>query len=130
VLRAQVDSATYRANYYDPRGPQDLYFPLPAVPYLKFAAVHDDEARALTLFALNRSLDEELPLRVDAGGFAGLAVERALELCDGDLKALNTAASPDRVKPAPLAGVRATGGTIVATLKPASWNVIRVKLGD
>src|SRR5262249_5102679 len=42
VLRAQIDSPTYAARYFDPRGEQDLYFPLPAVPYLKLAAVHDE----------------------------------------------------------------------------------------
>ena len=29
VLRAQIDSPTYAARYYDPRGAQDLFFPLP-----------------------------------------------------------------------------------------------------
>ena len=28
VLRATVDCPSYDANYYDPRGPQDLYFPV------------------------------------------------------------------------------------------------------
>ena len=35
VLRAQVDSPTYAARYYDPRGAAGTCFPLPAVPYLK-----------------------------------------------------------------------------------------------
>ena len=38
VLRASVDSPTYQANHYDPRGPQDLWFPVTA-PYLKLGAV-------------------------------------------------------------------------------------------
>src|SRR6476661_223495 len=55
VLRAAVNSPTYAANYYDPRGTVDAYYPLPAVPYLKLAAVAG-EAGGLTLFALNRDL--------------------------------------------------------------------------
>src|SRR5215831_9950816 len=47
VLRAQVESPTYAATYYDPRGARDLYFPLPEVPYLKLAAVHDEKSRRL-----------------------------------------------------------------------------------
>src|SRR5215212_4262234 len=39
VLRTQVESEGYSATYYDPRGSQDLHFPMPFVPYLKFAAV-------------------------------------------------------------------------------------------
>ena len=42
VLRTQVESETYSANYYDPRGELDLTFPIPDVPYLKVAAVTDD----------------------------------------------------------------------------------------
>ncbi len=126
VLRAQIKSPTYAASYYDPRGAQELSFPLPEVPYLKLAAVHDEKARALTLFALNRSLTEEMPLHVTAGGFSKLLVEQALQLHDTDLKAANTRSNPDRVMPSPLAGVRAEGNTLTGTLRPASWNVIRV----
>src|SRR6476646_4211175 len=41
VLRARIDALTYAATYRDPRGVQDLQFPLPQVPFLKLAAVHD-----------------------------------------------------------------------------------------
>ncbi|MGQ0579095.1 MAG: arabinosylfuranosidase ArfA [Betaproteobacteria bacterium] len=126
VLHARNNSPTYAAKYLDPRGALELSYPLPEVTYLKFAAVHDEQAGALTLFALNRSLNEAMPLRVHAEGFSGLAVERALQLHDADLKAVNTKAYPDRVKPSTLAGVRAQGDSLTATLLPASWNVIRV----
>ena len=126
VLRTNIDSPTYAANYFDPNGPQDLYFPMPAVPYLKLAAVHDDKAGLLTLFALNRSLTEEMPLRVRAEGFAGLEVTEALQLTDADLKATNTRRDPDRVRPTTLKTVRTSGGVVEAALAPASWNVIRM----
>ena len=128
VLRAEIDSPTYSATYFDPRGKQDLYFPVPEAPYLKLAAVHDERAGALTFFALNRSLTEEMPLRVTAAGFSKPAVERALQLQDADLKAVNTKAQPDRVKPQTLDGVRVENAELLATLAPASWNVIRVKV--
>jgi alpha-N-arabinofuranosidase len=41
-LRLQVECETYAATYYDPRGAQDLYFPIPSVPFLKMAAVADE----------------------------------------------------------------------------------------
>ena len=74
VLRTEIDSPTYAARYNDPHGPIDEHFAIPAAPYLKLSAVHDDKAGTLTLFALNRSLDEAMPLRLDAGGFGKLAV--------------------------------------------------------
>ena len=83
----------------------------------------------LTLFALNRHLTEELPLRVAAGGFAGLAVSDALQLQDRDLKAGNTAGQSERITPRKLDGVRVDAGKVSATLLPASWNVIRLKVG-
>jgi alpha-N-arabinofuranosidase len=128
VLRIETDSPTYETRYFDPRGAIDQYYPLPAVPYLKLAAVHDANAKTLTLFALNRHLREELPLEVKAEGFAALAVEDALTLHDGDLKAVNTKKSPDRIKPSPLKGVAAETGHIRAVLPAASWSVIRLNI--
>ena len=40
VLKCEVDCPTYSAEYYDPRGTTDIYFPIPEVPCLKVAAVH------------------------------------------------------------------------------------------
>jgi alpha-N-arabinofuranosidase len=82
----------------------------------------------LTLFALNRSLTEEMPLRVAAKGFGNLRVEKALQLHHADLKAINSKAAPDKVAPTALSAVRIDGEHVHATLKPASWNVIRVNV--
>jgi len=126
VLRTEINSPTYAARYNDPQGPINDYFDIPAAPYLKLSAVHDDKAGTLTLLALNRSLNEELPLRLSAGGFGKLAVKQSLQLVDSDLKAVNTKAEPERVKPKPLTAVRVDHERIEATLAPASWNVIQV----
>jgi alpha-N-arabinofuranosidase len=126
VLRAHVDSPTYAARYNDTKGKDDEFYTMPAVPYLKLAAVHDDKAGTLTLLALNRSLSEELPLDLLAGGFGNLLVQQALQLCDADPKAMNTREQPDRVVPKPLTAARASGERIEATLQPLSWNVIRL----
>src|SRR5471030_57492 len=126
VLHTEIQSPTYAANYNDPNGPQDVFFLLPAVPYLKLAAVHDDKGGTLTLFALNRSLTEELPLRVQAAGFGKLSVKQALQLHDKDLLAVNTKAQPDRVTPKPLTALKVDGERLEATLAPASWNVIQL----
>ena len=96
------------------------------MPYLKLAAVHDDATGSLTLFALNRHLEEELSLEVTARGFAGLEVEQALALHDADLQAANTRQNPERIKPAPLAGISVERDRLRATLAPASGNVIRL----
>jgi alpha-N-arabinofuranosidase len=126
VLRTQIDSPTYAARYFDPNGPQDLHFPISSVPYLKLAAVKNETEDALTLFALNRSLTEQLPLRVRADGFERLGLKTAIQLCDADLQATNTRERPDRIKPATLDAVHVKGSIVESTLQPASWNVIRL----
>lgn len=127
VLRCEVDSPTYATVYHDPRGAQDLEFPLPAVPYLKSAAVHSETAGMLTLFLLNRSLDEEMDIEISAEGFAGLEVIAASELVNSDIDAVNTSKAPETVKPQALAEVCVRGGKVEARLKPASWSTIRLK---
>jgi alpha-L-arabinofuranosidase len=124
-LRAQIDSPTYAATYFDPRGEQDLHFPLDSVPYLKLAAVADDSC--LTLFALNRHLREEMPLRVSVRDMRGGAVEEAVTLHDADLNAANTRQNPGRIRLIPLADLRVDGHELRTTLPPASWNVVRVR---
>jgi alpha-L-arabinofuranosidase len=87
-----------------------------------------EQANTMTLFALNRNLTEETRLRVSAGGFYILEIDQALQLRDADLQAVNTKAKPDRVQPSALTSVRAEAGGAYATLSPASWNVVRVKV--
>jgi alpha-N-arabinofuranosidase len=121
VLRAKIDSPTYATSYVDRVGTEERRYPL---PYLKLAAV--DRQGGLSLFALNRSLDQEMAVDVTAKGFSSLAVEEALQLCDPDLEAVNTRDDPDRIGPVPLDGVTVEGERLCATLAPASWNLIRL----
>ena len=125
VLKAKVQSETYATRYYDPRGAQDLYFDAPAVPYLKVSAVADNEG-GLTLFLLNRDLNDGVEVTIDARNFGALKVKEAEELHDSDLKAINTKSDPLRVKPKPINGISVSGGKITVSLKAASWNVIKL----
>ncbi len=126
VLRARVESPSYDAVYLDPRGPQDLQFPIKGAPYLKAAAVHHPETGGLALFLLNRHLAEPLRLEVTARGFGRLEVADARQLEDGDLEASNTRQAPERIRPRPLGGVRVEGERIRAELAPASWNLVQL----
>jgi alpha-L-arabinofuranosidase len=126
VLRASIDCPTYAANYFDPRGSTDTYYPIPSAPYLKLAAVHDPKTGALTLFMLNRHLEQSLAVEVALKGFANLKTVAAHALHDQDLTALNTKDNPDRVRPAPLRGVEIGSSGLRATLAPASWNVVQL----
>lgn len=127
VLRARIDSPTYAASCFDPVDAAPLRFALPAVPYLKLAAVEDPARGAVTLFALNRHLDEAMPLEVVLAGFDALQLGEALQLRHRDLDATSTRERPDEVAPMPLTDVAAHAGRVEATLAPVSWNVIRLE---
>ena len=127
VLRANVNSPTYAADYLDPRGTAEAYYPLPAVPYLKLSAVHDTDAGTLTLFALNRHLKDDMSVDFTTKGFAGLTVSKAHQLHDKNLQALNSAQKPDRIQPLPLREITLEKSGLRAKLRSASWNVIQLK---
>jgi alpha-N-arabinofuranosidase len=114
VLRQVVETPTYDAKDW------------PGAPVLTSACVLDEESGGLTIFAVNRSLDEPLALTVDLRAFGALTVAEWLTLRHDDLKAANTAAAPNTVAPAVAQGAAVKDNTLTAELPPASWSVIRL----
>ena len=124
VLRAEIDVATYSAVYLDPVADVAPSFSLPAVPFLKLAAVESFAGDTLTLFALNRDLERPISLDVSLAGFAPMTLADAMQLRHDDLRASNTRECPDAVAPEPLREVGCSGDALAAVLAPASWNTI------
>ena len=125
VLRALVECETYGAAYYSPYDAKDAFYPVPRAAYLKLSAVANGRG-GLALFALNRDLEQEMTVLVNARGFGRLAVAEATVLTDSDLKAANSKSAPDRVKPAKLSGVAVGSETVRIELPPASWSVVHL----
>jgi alpha-N-arabinofuranosidase len=125
VLKCEVDSPGYSANYFDPRGSTDLHFPIPNVPYVKVAAVHSSTEKTLTLFLLNRNIEHEANIEVSADGFSGLMVDRATTLHHTNLEAVNSKDDPAAVQPALLTTVSIADGVRI-NVPAASWNLIRL----
>jgi alpha-N-arabinofuranosidase len=67
-----------------------------------------------------------MTLTVSLGGFGVKALRAARTVHHRDLNAANTRDSPDTVRPVALEGVTKSGETLLATLPPASWNIIRL----
>jgi alpha-N-arabinofuranosidase len=110
----------------EPAGPTYEVEEEGAVPALEATAVHDANADALTVFAVNRS-PETLSLEAHLRDLDGLGVVEHLVLADDDLAAANTAEAPDRVAPRANEGARVGGdGVLRADLPPRSWNVVRL----
>ncbi|MER5602551.1 alpha-N-arabinofuranosidase [Streptomyces sp. NPDC002265] len=113
VLDVRVDSPTYETKRY---GEADL---------LHATAVRADDG-TVTVFAVNRSRTEPMPLEVALGGMELTEVLEHSVLADADPDARNTLDDSDRVVPHPVEGTVLTDGTLTAVLEPLSWNVIRL----
>ena len=117
VLRPAISSPTYTADAGD-------------VPVLDAAVVLGEDARALTVFAVNRELDGPLTLTADLRGFTeAYRLTEAVTLTDADLHAHNSAAAPFRVAPRANPEVTIADGRLSARLPAQSWNMIRLTAG-
>lgn len=97
------------------------------VPYLEAISVYDEEQGLVTVFAVNRHLEEQMELNLDLRSFGDVSVIEHIVLESEDLKATNTKSNPRNV--VPHAGGRSTvdNGNVQAILSKASWNVIRLQ---
>lgn len=99
------------------------------VPYVEAVAVHNEEKEEVTIFAVNRHLEESMPFEIDLRSFGSYRLIEHIVLESDDLKARNTLDAPDQVKPHVHGNASLQqNGTIEASLGKASWNVIRIKL--
>lgn len=96
------------------------------VPLLDAAATMDD-AGGVTIFAINRSMDSEMALTCDLRDFGPLRLAEHIVLHHDDVKAVNTEAQPNCVAPQLGCGGKLDGGRLSVTLKPLSWNVLRLQ---
>ena len=88
VLDIRLDVPSYKNNRYG------------EVPYADAVLVYHEEEQELDLFVVNRSLDEEMEINLDATGFnKQLKLIEHITLHHTDLKAVNDKEHPDTVKP-------------------------------
>ena len=95
------------------------------VPLADAAAVLGDDG-GLTIFAVNRSMDEDISLACDLRAFGEMKPVEHIVLHHDDVKAVNTEDDPDRVRPAQGRNGRMDSGRMTVKLPALSWNVIRL----
>lgn len=95
------------------------------VPFVESVAVLNDDG-GVTVFAVNRSLDENITLSLDLSGFDNTyKIEEHIILENNDLKAVNTVDNKYNVKPY---SADVSCENIENIILPKhSWNVIRLK---
>ena len=109
------------------RSPQYTDPELGPVPVLEAVATLDPADEALTLFAVNRSMEEALSLESAGMDLKSYSVLEHLMLTHENLKARNTLADPRQVIPRKDGDAKIDGNQIKATLPKLSWNVIRLR---
>jgi alpha-L-arabinofuranosidase len=96
------------------------------VPLLDVVATHDADSDALAVFAVNRSPQDHVPVDFDLRAFPGYQLVEHCVLHDADVRAANTSARPDRVRPQVVSGAAVDQGHLTLRLPPVSWTMLRL----
>ena len=112
TLRAIVDCDCYQSTEKDD------------IPYLASSVVHNPEKREIVVFAMNRSLEEEMELSLVFDGFEACKACEHIELYTDDLKAINTE-DQQPVVPVNVEVSDAVANKHSVVLKKHSWNMIK-----
>jgi alpha-N-arabinofuranosidase len=107
TLKANVDSKSYKSSEgYD-------------VPYLCTSVIHNSEKNEVVVFAVNRSLTDDIELSLE--GFEEFTLNKHIMLYNDDLSATNTV-NEERVSP-----VEIKSDNSAISLKKHSWNMLVFK---
>ena len=116
VLNAIVDCPKYDSkNYTD-------------VPYLDSSVVWNEESNTITIFAVNKSFDDEMLLSCDLRQFGNINIDEHIVLTHEDLKAVNTETNPENVAPVYTDSDINDNSILTLVLPKQSWNVIRISI--
>lgn len=113
VLNTLVDVPVYESVHGD-------------APYLDSVCIMNEEQDTLTVFAVNKSLDDSIELSCDLRQFDGYRVKEHLVMTHPDLKAINTEACPDNVVPSSDGNAAVEDGMLKAVLCSKSFHMIRL----
>lgn len=92
---------------------------------IEAVAVYNEEKEEVTIFAVNRNLNEDVVLTTDVRSFEGYKVVEHIVLESEDLKVEN-AFGKENVRPEVTNQTTMDNGELTSMLHKASWNVIRL----
>ena len=92
------------------------------IPYLATSVIFNTEAGEVIVYAVNRSLDEDMELEIELDGFEDYRLAQHIELYSNDLKAINDK-DTERVAPEQIE----IKDDECIILKKHSWNMLRYK---
>lgn len=94
------------------------------IPYLASSVIHNPDKKELIVFAMNRSLTEDMELTMTFEGFPGCVAKEHVQLYADDLKAVNTMQKQE-VVPRQVQVNAAAGEVQHAFLRKHSWNMLK-----
>ena len=94
------------------------------VPYVETSVVWNEEKREIVLFAVNRSLEDEVQLSLELGGFETAQMVEHVQLYSDDLKTVNTK-DVQNVQPIQKEVQVQISADQQVTLDKQSWNMMR-----
>ena len=109
ALQPQVECGCYAAGKRD------------AIPYVDSSVVWNEEKKELTVFIVNRHMEESAEVSLNLEGFGKLTPVEHMVLNHDDMKAVNSPENPENVVPKKGTGV--VDGKVV--LEPHSYNIVR-----
>lgn len=113
VLEGVTDISKYDTKWYSD------------VPDVDTAAVLSEDGESLTIFAVNRDINEKINLEVSLLDFEGFVPAENIALEDCDAEDINTK-DLEKVRPVRKELPALDGKKLTCPLKPMSWNMIRL----
>lgn len=89
-------------------------------------AVYNEEKDEVTIFAVNRNLEEDVELTTDVRSFEGYHILEHIVMENEDLKAGNSLAGEKVYPVTDNERSKLDNGVLTSVIKKASWNVIRL----
>jgi alpha-L-arabinofuranosidase len=99
-------------------------------PHLVVSAIIDDNQETLSIFCVNRDLEEQLAAEIVCRGFAIKSCITSLLLTSSELDATNTADAQDRVHPVTGPQPEISDHKVALRLPPASWSCFRFSVAQ
>jgi alpha-N-arabinofuranosidase len=96
------------------------------IPYVSSVSILSEDKHSITIFAVNRSLDEDIILTSEVHDFRDLSCVEHIILDHEDINACNTKDNPDNVSPRNNGKTGIKNGMSISVLPKHSWNVIRL----
>lgn len=114
VLQTLIDVPRYDSRHFTD------------VPGLDAVFVQSETGENMTLFAVNKELQDDMIMTASLNGLGNWRVMEHLVMANNQLDAVNSLDDPNRVAPRRISQAEADGDTLTARLPRLSWNVIRL----